>query len=100
MVGDKDNIEKLAKYFSDKEGIFQDTSEDNDTSYGKRRKTRLMTYDTITFDPYFQVDMIFSSRDEFKKALTQYSVKNINNLKVVKNDRVKVRVIYNDKACR
>lgn len=56
-----------------------------------------MIHDSTTNDPYFQMRMIFGNREEFKKALTLYAVKNQRNLKVVKNDNVKVRVICHDK---
>lgn len=43
--------------------------------------------------------IIFGSRVKLKNALTQYVVKQRRDLKVVKNDRVRVKIIYNDKNC-
>ncbi|KAL2237919.1 UNVERIFIED_CONTAM: hypothetical protein Sindi_0983600, partial [Sesamum indicum] len=43
-----------------------------------------------TYDPTFELGMMFSNKAEFKKALQSYAIKTKRTLKFIKNDKVRV----------
>lgn len=43
-----------------------------------------------TYDPTFQLGMIFSKKEEFKKAVQSHAIKTKRTLNFTKNDKIKV----------
>ncbi|KAL0358295.1 UNVERIFIED_CONTAM: hypothetical protein Sangu_0678900 [Sesamum angustifolium] len=43
-----------------------------------------------TYDPTFELGMMFSNKDELKKALHSHAIKSKRTLKFIKNDKIRV----------
>ena len=79
---------------------------DGDASYDEdsdgvvtRRKCRFPIFDSSAETPQFCVDMCFRGRDELKDAVERYALKMKTNIKYVKNDLKRIRVVCRWKGC-
>ncbi|KAL0287349.1 UNVERIFIED_CONTAM: hypothetical protein Scaly_2766500 [Sesamum calycinum] len=52
-----------------------------------------------TYDPTFEIGMLFSNKKEFKKALQSHAIKTKRTLKFTKNDKRRVYTEYGDADC-
>ncbi|KAK4411440.1 hypothetical protein Sango_0217000 [Sesamum angolense] len=52
-----------------------------------------------TYDPTFDLGMMFSNKAEFKKALQSYAIKSKRTLKFIKNDKVRIYAKCGDANC-
>ncbi|KAL0448527.1 UNVERIFIED_CONTAM: hypothetical protein Slati_1409100 [Sesamum latifolium] len=51
------------------------------------------------FDPYFELGMIFSTKDEFRTAVQSHAIQTKRNIKFTKNDKKYVHAKCFDKEC-
>ncbi|KAL0355126.1 UNVERIFIED_CONTAM: hypothetical protein Sradi_3959500 [Sesamum radiatum] len=52
-----------------------------------------------TYDPTFEIGMLFSNKKELKKALQSYAIKSKRTVKFTKNDKVRVYAQCGDSEC-
>jgi alpha-galactosidase len=79
---------------------------DGDASYDEdsdgvvtRRKCRFPIFNSSAETSQFCVDMCFKGRDELKDAIERYALKMKTNIKYVKNDLKRIRVVCRWKGC-
>ncbi|KAL0456480.1 UNVERIFIED_CONTAM: hypothetical protein Slati_0987200, partial [Sesamum latifolium] len=52
-----------------------------------------------TYDPTFEIGMLFSNKKEFKKALQSYAIKTKRTVKFTKNDKVRIYAQCGNSEC-
>ncbi|KAL0459168.1 UNVERIFIED_CONTAM: hypothetical protein Slati_0544000 [Sesamum latifolium] len=52
-----------------------------------------------TYDPTFEIEMLFSNKKKFKKALQSYAIKSKRTVKFTKNDKIRVYAQCGDSEC-
>lgn len=66
---------------------------------GKRKEKRIMHFDGIVDELRFYKDMVFLNKDEFKKALLDYGITSRRELRFVKKELNKAKVVYKSEGC-
>ncbi|OAY83290.1 hypothetical protein ACMD2_22834, partial [Ananas comosus] len=75
---------------SDELHSLDDSSEDD---LVMRRRYPEFRAETDMQNPQFGIGMLFASMKEFRQAIREYSIKNRYNIKLVKNEKDKVRAV-------
>ncbi|GAA0140414.1 hypothetical protein LIER_35230 [Lithospermum erythrorhizon] len=85
---------------SDNEDLRNDKSSSDDERAGSRLDS-FLKYNRKTDDrhPKFALGMLFGSREELKSAIDTYSIKIVREIRYVKNEKKRVRVVCKDKEC-
>ncbi|KAH7845309.1 hypothetical protein Vadar_000555 [Vaccinium darrowii] len=76
------------------------SSSDEENSNRRKHHFKKFRPDTDMADPQFRVGMLFSSPQEFKTAVKEYAIKQQRNVKLVKNDKQRIRARCEKKCQR
>ncbi|KAL0301426.1 UNVERIFIED_CONTAM: hypothetical protein Sradi_6419400 [Sesamum radiatum] len=77
---------------------FEDFNSDKDSDEGDGPKYPVFS-DIETFDPRFEIGMLFSSKKEVRNAIHSHAVKTRRNIKITKNDKRRLYARCVEEGC-